>query len=143
MLLLNIVLVNVIDGVEDCLVVLKGIVGREEIILLVDVVLILSAATDVVKLNSLFDVTLVDAADDVVVSPLLDNVFIEVTDNVKDGSLLDIELFNVADGTEEETDDVESGVSLESTLVSFIDVSEVNTTALLDITLLDVTVKEG
>ena len=152
MLLLNVALVNIIDGMEDCSAVLKGVVDREEIILLVDVVLILSAATDDVKFNSLFDVTLVVVTDDVVANLLLDNEFIEVTDNVKDGSLLNIELFNVADSigvipllekvlVEGIYDGVEIIVLLDVTLVTA-DVAAVNI-ALLDIILVEVTDNEG
>ena len=153
MLLFNIVLVNIVDGMEDCLVVLKDEVDREEIILLVDVVLILSAITDADKLNSLLNITLVDVTDDVDINALLDNVFIEATDNAEDGSLLNIEPFNVADGTEvillletvlveEINDGGEISVLLEATLVTVIDVAEV-ISALLDITLVDVRNKEG
>ena len=152
MLLFNILLVIVIDGMEDCAVVLKGAVVGEEIILLVDGVLILSAAMDDVKLNPLLDVTLEDVTDDVVVSSLLDNVFIEVTNNVEGGLLLNIELLNTVDGREviallevtlvEKTDDVEIIAFFDVTLVTVIDVAEV-ISALFDIILVEVTDNEG
>ena len=154
--LLDTTLVTVINDVEDCSVILKGVVDGVDVKSLVDVVLIIiTDAVNVVMFSSLLDATLVDLTDVVVVSPLLDKVFREVIDDVTDGSLLDISLLKVVDDVDvfsilemtllEETDvnGVEITVLLDAALVTVIDVAEMTSALLLDIILVDVKDKEG
>ena len=145
MLLLNIVLIVVIDGVEDCSVLVKGVIDDTEVRLLADVALIV--VTDGVMLSSSLDVALVNVTDDVIISSsLLDKVFIKLIENVEDNLLLVTALINIVDidgviiilllevTFVEETDGVEVN---EATLLTVIDVAEV-ITALFDISLVDV-----
>ena len=124
---------------EECLVVVKGVIDGTDVRLLGDVALIV--VTYGVMFSSSLDDALVNVTDDVIVSSsLLDKVFIELIENVEDNSLLVIALINIVDidgliiilllemRFAEETDGVEIS---EATLLTVIAVAEVITAYLI------------